>query len=88
MDVGISATSPLELTAIRRMTLRILPLLILCYFVSYLDRVNLSFAALQMNKALDLSSSVYGLGAGLFFLTYCVCAIPSNFNWKAPPDRP
>jgi MFS family permease len=78
VDVGISGKSPLELTAVRRMTLRILPLLILCYFVSYLDRVNLSFAALQMNKALDLSSSVYGLGAGLFFLTYCVCEIPSN----------
>jgi len=73
-----SAKSPLELAAIRRMTLRILPVLILCYFVSYLDRVNLSFAALQMNKALGLSSSAYGLGAGLFFLTYCACEIPSN----------
>ena len=50
----------------------------LCYFVTYLDRVNLSFAALEMNKALGLSSSAYGLGAGLFFVTYCLCEVPSN----------
>jgi sugar phosphate permease len=67
-----------ERGAIRRITLRILPVLILCYFIAYLDRVNLSFAALQMNKALGLSAEAYGLGAGLFFLTYCVCEIPSN----------
>jgi MFS family permease len=70
--------SEVERGAIRRITLRILPVLILCYFIAYLDRVNLSFAALQMNKALGLSAEAYGLGAGLFFLTYCVCEIPSN----------
>jgi MFS family permease len=68
----------LEKSAIRLTAWRILPLLMLCYFVAYLDRVNLSFAALQMNKSLGLSSAQYGLGAGLFFLTYCVCEIPSN----------
>jgi len=50
----------------------------LCYGIAYLVRVNLSFAAVQMNKALGLTSSAYGLGAGLFFLTYCLCEIPSN----------
>ena len=78
MNVDWPAQPQVERGAIRRMTLRILPLLMLCYFVSYLDRVNLSFAALQMNRALGLSSSAYGFGAGLFFLTYCVCEIPSN----------
>jgi MFS family permease len=78
VNVDWPAQSPVERGAIRRMTLRILPLLILCYFVSYLDRVNLSFASLQMNQALGLSASAYGFGAGLFFLTYCVCEIPSN----------
>jgi MFS family permease len=73
-----AARSDLERSAIRLTAWRVLPLLILCYFVAYLDRVNLSFAALQMNKALDLSSAQYGFGAGLFFLTYCLCEIPSN----------
>jgi len=68
----------LERDAIRRVALRIVPLLMVCYFFAYLDRVNLSFAALQMNKALGLSSTAYGLGAGLFFLSYCLCEIPSN----------
>jgi len=73
-----SHTTELERSAIRLTAWRVLPVLILCYFVSYLDRVNLSFAALQMNKALDLSSQQYGTGAGLFFLTYCLFEIPSN----------
>jgi len=68
----------LERRAIRHTALRILPLLVACYFIAYLDRVNLSFAALQMNGALHLSSTAYGLGASLFFLTYCLCEIPSN----------
>jgi len=68
----------LEKTAIRRITLRLIPFLILCYFVAYLNRVNLSFASLQMNKQLGLSSAAYGFGAGLFFITYCVCEVPSN----------
>jgi MFS family permease len=50
----------------------------LCYFFAYLDRVNLSFASLQMNSALHLNATTYGFGAGLFFLTYCACEIPSN----------
>jgi MFS family permease len=68
----------LERSAVRLTAWRVLPLLILCYFVAYLDRVNLSFAALQMNHALGLTSAGYGFGAGLFFLTYCLCEIPSN----------
>lgn len=62
----------------RRITLRIIPFLMLCYFVAYLDRVNLSFASLEMNADLGITTSQYGLGAGLFFLTYFLCEIPSN----------
>jgi len=76
--VPAEAISNLERDALRRTTLRILPLLMLCYFFAYLDRVNLSFASLQMNQALGLTSAAYGLGAGLFFLTYCICEVPSN----------
>ncbi len=77
---GVAApeAGAVERMAIRRAVWRLIPVLVLCYFVAYLDRVNLSFAALQMNKALGLSSAAYGFGAGLFFITYCVCEIPSN----------
>ncbi len=87
VEAGRSTRSELERSAVRHTAMRILPLLIGCYFVAYLDRVNLSFASLQMNKALSLSSSAYGFGAGLFFLTYCLCEIPSNlllYRFGAP----
>jgi MFS family permease len=76
--VPAEAISNLERQALRRTALRILPVLMLCYFFAYLDRVNLSFASLQMNQALGLTSAAYGFGAGLFFLTYCICEVPSN----------
>ncbi len=60
----------LEKRTMRRVSARLIPFLILCYFVAYLDRVNLSFAALEMNKDLAFSSTVYGTGAGIFFLSY------------------
>jgi MFS family permease len=62
----------------RRVMLRVMPFIMLCYFVAYLDRVNVGFAALQMNKAIGLDATAYGFGAGLFFLGYCVCEVPSN----------
>ncbi len=57
---------------------RLIPLLSLCYLVAYMDRANISFAAESMNRALHFSPKVYGLGAGLFFLPYALCEIPSN----------
>lgn len=68
----------LEAGTMSRVMLRIVPLLIICYLVSYLDRVNVSFAALTMNRDLGFSSAVYGLGAGIFFLTYFIFELPSN----------
>jgi sugar phosphate permease len=53
----------LEQRTMARVSVRLVPFLILCYFVAYLDRVNVSFAALTMNKDLGLSASAYGLGA-------------------------
>jgi sugar phosphate permease len=73
-----AASSELERVTIRKALLRLIPFLMICYVVAYLNRVNLSFAALQMNKDLGLTAAAYGLGAGLFFLTYCLCEIPSN----------
>jgi hypothetical protein len=52
--------------------------LIICYFVAYLDRVNVSFAALTMNRDLGLSATAYGLGAAIFFFSYFIFEVPSN----------
>lgn len=57
---------------------RLLPFLIVCYFVSYLDRVNIGFAALTMNADLGLGPEAFGFIAGIFFLGYCIAEVPSN----------
>lgn len=62
----------------RQVTLRIVPFLMVAYFVSFVDRVNLGFAALQMVKDLHLSATVFGLGGGIFFLSYFLFEVPSN----------
>ena len=68
----------LERRTIRKLTIRIVPLLMVCYFVAYLDRVNVGFAALTMNKALGITATQFGFGAGIFFLTYFLFEVPSN----------
>jgi len=65
-------------TALAKARRRLLPFLFLLYVVSYLDRINVGFAALQMNAALGFSSVTYSLGAGIFFLGYTLLEIPSN----------
>ena len=57
---------------------RLIPFLIVCYFISYLDRVNLGFAALTFRKDLAISAEVFGLGAGIFYLGYFLFEVPSN----------
>jgi ACS family tartrate transporter-like MFS transporter len=69
---------PVGRSALRKASLRLFPLLGIGYLIAYMDRVNVSFAALQMNQALHFSASAYGLGAGLFFVSYAVCEVPSN----------
>src|SRR5579872_149883 len=68
----------LETTTLAKVTKRLVPFLILCYFVAYLDRVNVGFAALTMNQDLGLSQTAFGFGAGIFFLAYFVFEVPSN----------
>lgn len=68
----------LEQRTIARVTRRLIPFLVVCYFVAYLDRVNVSFASLTMNKDLGLSASSFGFGAGIFFLAYFIFEVPSN----------
>ena len=68
----------LERATMRKVLRRFLPILFLCFIVSFLDRVNVGFAALTMNEDLGLSSKAFGFGAGLFFLTYFLFEVPSN----------
>jgi MFS transporter, ACS family, tartrate transporter len=65
-------------TAIRKASWRLLPLLFLGFAVAYIDRLNISFAALQMNQELHFSATIYGIGSGLFFLSYSLLEVPSN----------
>ncbi len=65
-------------SAVRKAGLRLLPVIGVGYGLAYMDRINISFASLQMNRDLHFSASVYGLGAGLFFIGYAVCEVPSN----------
>lgn len=62
----------------KKITLRLIPFLALLYFVAFLDRVNVGFAALEMNADLGFSATVYGMGAGIFFIGYFIFEIPSN----------
>jgi len=62
----------------KKIAWRLIPFLIVCYFFAYLDRVNVGFAALTMNKALGLSALDYSMGAGIFFIGYFFFEVPSN----------
>ncbi len=70
--------SALEVATMRRVAIRLLPYLMLGYFIAFLDRVNAGFAALQMNKAIGLTHAAFGVGGGLFYISYIFCEIPSN----------
>jgi ACS family tartrate transporter-like MFS transporter len=69
---------PVAQSALRKVRRRIIPFLFLLYIVAYLDRVNVGFAAIDMNRDLGFSAAVYGLGSGLFFLSYTLLEVPSN----------
>ena len=75
MDAPITV---LQQSALRKAAWRLVPLLTLAYVFNYLDRTCLGFAALTMNRDIGLSATQFGLGAGIFFLGYCVFEIPSN----------
>jgi len=72
------AASELERRTVARVSSRLIPFLMSCYFVAYLDRVNVGFAALTMNQDLHLSASAFGFGAGIFFIAYFFLEVPSN----------
>ncbi|MGA2994090.1 MFS transporter [Bradyrhizobium sp.] len=73
-----AAKSELETSTIRTISWRLIPFLVLAYFFSYLDRVNLGFAALTMNAELKFSPTIFAWGAGIFFIGYFIFEVPSN----------
>ena len=74
----LSRMTHVVVSALTKARRRLLPFLFLLYVVSYLDRINVGFAALQMNDALGFSSVTYSFGAGIFFLSYTLLEVPSN----------
>lgn len=76
--LSLEAVSTVRANAYRKTAWRLMPFLMLCYLCAYLDRVNVGFAKLQMMNDLALSEAVYGLGAGMFFIGYFLCEVPSN----------
>ena len=78
MGAGLKADEAIGAAAMNKAFWRILPLILLAYLFAYMDRVNVSFAAAQMNEDLKFSATIYGLGGGLFFLGYALFEIPSN----------
>ncbi|MBV9859211.1 MAG: MFS transporter [Alphaproteobacteria bacterium] len=85
MSVAAAAASALpaadreiEARTMRRVFWRLMPFLLFAYLICYIDRVNVGFASLQMNKALGLDPKIYGLGAGIFFIGYFFLEVPSN----------
>jgi MFS transporter, ACS family, tartrate transporter len=70
--------SEIQTRVLRKITWRIVPFIMLLYFVAFIDRVNIGFASLTMNKDIGLSPTVYGFGAGIFFWGYFLFEVPSN----------
>ena len=74
----MNAPADVAPVTLRKVTLRLIPFLFVLYVVAWLDRVNVGFAALQMNSDLGFSSAAFGFGSGVFFFGYCLCEVPSN----------
>lgn len=71
-------TNEIETRTIRKISWRLLPLVVIAYLVAYIDRANIAFASLTMNKDIGLSAYAYGWGAGIFFVGYFLFEVPSN----------
>jgi MFS transporter, ACS family, tartrate transporter len=78
MAQTVAQDKALEIATMRRVSWRLMPFLTLAYLLCYIDRVNVGFASLQMNKAVGIDPKTYGLGAGIFFLGYFILEVPSN----------
>lgn len=73
-----ATVSAIERSTMRKSIWRIVPFLMICYFFAFIDRVNVGFAALQMNRDLGMTASAFGMGASIFFIAYFLFEVPSN----------
>jgi MFS family permease len=78
MSTTMTKDQAMEAEVMRRVSWRLMPLLLAAYLICYIDRVNVGFAALQMNKAVGIDPKTFGLGAGIFFVGYFILEVPSN----------
>jgi MFS family permease len=78
----------LEFRTVRKVMWRLMPFLMICYFMAFLDRVNIGFAHLQMSESLGMSETAFGFGAGIFFIGYFLLEVPSNIILARVGARP
>src|SRR3954453_4333878 len=77
---GQQASATLEAAVMKRVFWRLMPFLLVAYLIAYIDRVNVGFASLQMNKAVGIDPKMFGLGTGIFFIGYFILEVPSNMG--------
>lgn len=77
-EAAVNVTPEFERATYAKVTRRLMPFLFICYVLAYVDRVNVSFAKLEMQQDLGMSDAVYGLGAGIFFIGYFLFEVPAN----------
>jgi MFS transporter, ACS family, tartrate transporter len=80
MSMAETADKGVETVVMRRVFWRLMPFLLVAYLIAYIDRVNVGFASLQMNKAVGIDPKTFGLGAGIFFIGYFILEVPSNLG--------
>ncbi|WP_233856239.1 MFS transporter [Paraburkholderia sp. HD33-4] len=78
MQSGMMDTAAIERRTLRKVVWRLIPFLMICYLLAFIDRGNVGMAALQMNHDLEMSARVFGFGSSLFFVSYFFCEVPSN----------
>src|SRR5476649_2977422 len=78
MSQAMDQDKRLEAATMRRVSWRLMPFLVFAYLLCYIDRVNVGFASLHINKAVGIDPKIYGLGAGIFFVGYFILEVPSN----------
>ena len=77
-DIKAQSCSPIEVRTMRKAAWRLVPFLMLLYFVAFLDRINVGIAALTMNRDIGLTARMFGIGSGTFFFGYFVFEVPST----------
>ncbi|HEX7936968.1 MAG TPA: MFS transporter [Paraburkholderia sp.] len=77
-SAGVTETSALESRTVRKVVWRLVPFLMICYLLAFIDRGNVGMASLQMNHDLGMSAKAFGFGSSLFFISYFFCEVPSN----------